>query len=300
MNLRQLASFVLVADLQSLSRAALAADTAPSLVSRQLAQLEAEWGGALFERTGRGMVLTDFGRRMAPEARALLAQAGRLEASAREAAGVLSGTVRIGVLPSMSRRLLPALLADVRAQAPQVRLQAMEGFSGDLDEQLAAGRLDLIVVNRYGASALRGEDVLGTVDTCVVGRPDAPLLRGAATLPFRRLAGVPLVLPSVPNGLRTTLDQLARRHRVALDILMDVDTAGAMKEVALAGHAFTLLPRMAVAGEIAAGTLAAVPVVRPAIPRTIALGLGSHHPLSKAARWVATRLRLLAVELLES
>lgn len=296
MNLKHLSTFVQVAELQSLARAAVASDTAASLVSRQIALLEAEWGGKLFERTGRGMVLSDFGRRMLPEVQQVMEQLGRLEAAARDAAGQLTGTVHLGVLPSMSRALLPALFADIRERAPEVRLHAVEGFSGDLDEALAAGRLDMTVVNRYGAS-LRGEDALGTVDTCLVGRPDAPVLAGA-TVPLRALAGLPLVLPATPNGLRAMLDQLSRRHRLKLDVAMEVDTGTAMKDVALSGHAFTLLPLMAVKAERDAGLLAAARIVRPGLLRTIALSLGRRRPLSKAARLVAGRVRVLASGLL--
>jgi len=87
------------------------------------------------------------------------------------------------------------------------------------------------------------------------------------------------VLPATPNGLRSTLEQLSRWHGVQLDIVMDVDTSTAMKDVALSGHAFTLLPSMAVSQELLAGSLAAVPVVKPGIKRTIALSLTTQRPL---------------------
>lgn len=299
MKLQQLITFTLVADLGSLTRAAAATGTVPSLVSRQIAQLETAWGDRLFERTGRGMSLSDFGRRMLPEAKLALEQMDRLDDVAKEAAGALTGTVHIGVLPSMSRQLLPLLIADVRATAPAVRLHVTEGFSGHLDEQLASGRLDMMVVNRYGSSGLGGEEVLGTVDTCLVGRPGEDLLSNT-TVAFRELAGRPLVLPSRPNGLRLALDQLSRRHGVRLDIVMEVDTGAAMKDVALSGQALTLLPRLAVKEEVVAGVLRAVKVVRPGIPRTIALSLATHRPMSKAARFVAVRLRQLAAQVLRS
>ncbi|MDM0019118.1 LysR substrate-binding domain-containing protein [Variovorax saccharolyticus] len=297
MKLKQLNTFLLVADMKSLSRAAIASDMAQSLVSRQIAMLEADWGRRLFDRTGRGMVLSDFGRRIYPEVKRVLEQVRELDAAASEAAGVLTGTVHVGVLPSLSRQLLPMLLADVRERAPALRLHVMEGFSGTLDEQLASGRLDMIVVNRYGSSALRGEDVLGKVETFLIGKAGRPELE-AKTVPFRALGGLPLVLPAVPNGLRTTLDLLSRRHDVALDIVMEVDTATAMKDVAASGHAFTLLPITAVTQEIALGLLSACRVTSPGIRRTIALSLTRQRPLSEGARLVASRVRLLASGLL--
>jgi len=299
MKLQQLLTFTLVADLGSLTRAASALGTVPSLASRQIAQLEAAWGDRLFERTGRGMSLSDFGLRMLPEAKLALEQLGRLDEVAKEAAGALTGTVHIGVLPSMTRQLLPLLLADVREAAPAVRLQVKEGFSGHLDELLASGRLDMMVVNRYGPSGLAGEEILGTVDTCLVGRPGHELLADT-TVNFRELAGRSLVLPSRPNGLRLALDHLSRKHHVHLDVVLEVDTGAAMKDVALSGQALTLLPRLAVKEELDAGALRAVKVVRPAIPRTIALSLATHRPMSKAARFIAARLRQLAVQVLRN
>jgi DNA-binding transcriptional LysR family regulator len=293
MNLKQLQTFVLVADLGSLSRAATALDMAPSLVSRQVALLEAEWGDRLFERTGRGMALSDFGRRMLGEAKLVLDQVQRLENVAHESAGALTGTVHVGVLPSMSRPLLPRLIADIRAQAPGVCLHISEGFSGHLDEQLASGLLDMMVVSRYGAAAQRGEEVLATVQTFLVGRPGHAALSGPEVA-LRDLEKLPLVLPSMPNGLRGVLEQLSHKQGLALQIVMEVDTASAMKDVAMSGHAFTLLPLMAIGEELAAGTLTASRVVAPEIPRTIALSLTTHRPLSRAARFVAMRLRELA------
>ncbi|MGB3291208.1 MAG: LysR family transcriptional regulator [Burkholderiaceae bacterium] len=299
MNLKQLETFSLIAELGSLSRVATATGTAQSLVSRQLAQLESEWGDRLFERTGRGMVLSEFGRRVRPEVELLLIQLARLEGTVKDASGVLTGTVHFGVLPSMSRELLPMLFADLRALAPLVRLHVTEGFSGDLDEQLGSGRLDMIIVNRYGAAAGRGEDVLGRADTYLAGKPQAMSALGlGASVAYRALSGLPLVLPSAPNGLRTMLDMLERQRRVGLDIVMEVDTLTAMKDVAMSGHAFTLLPMQAIKEEVDSGRLAAARLDKPALRRTVALSFTRQRPLSRAARLVGTRAREMVSALL--
>ena len=297
MNLKHLHSFVHVADQGSLARAAAATDVAESLISRHVAALEAAWGDRLFERTGRGMALSEFGRRMLPEVRAALDQLTRLDAIARESAGVPTGTVHVGILPSLAPQLLPLLFAELRSGAPGVTLHAAEGFSGDLDEQLASGRLDVAVINRYGSTVERGEEALGTADTYLIGKAGSPLLTHGS-IAFKALAGVPLVLPAVPNGLRVMLDQMARRHRVRLDVAMEVDGASSMKDVALSGHAYTLLPLMAVRQELARHALEAVPVVKPGIRRTIVLAATTQRPLSRAARHVIGLIRELAPKLI--
>jgi len=125
-NLRHLRSFLWVAEHGSLSRASAATDQPQSLISRQVAALEADWGDRLFVRTGRGMTLSDFGRRMLPEVRTAMEQISRLDNVVREAAGVPVGTVHLGVLPSLARLLLPLLFSDLRATAPAVTLHAAE------------------------------------------------------------------------------------------------------------------------------------------------------------------------------
>ena len=78
-NVGRLKAFVLVVELGSLSKAASASGTTQSYVSRQIAQLEAAFGDHLFERNGRGAVLSNFGRRIEPEVRRLLALAAHVE-----------------------------------------------------------------------------------------------------------------------------------------------------------------------------------------------------------------------------
>src|SRR3546814_10744179 len=88
------------------------------------------------------------------------------------------------------------------------------------------------------------------LDTYLVGKPHAMSALGlGASVAFRALVDLPLVLPSAPNGLRTTLDMLERQRNVRLDIVMEVDTLTAMKDVAMSGHAFTLLPLPAIKEE---------------------------------------------------
>ena len=79
---------------------------------------------------------------------------------------------------------------------------------------------------------------------------------------------------------------------------MEVDTLTAMKDVAVSGHALTILPVLAIREEQDTGVLKGVRIEKPAIKRTISLGFTRQRPLSKAARFVGKRLRELLRELL--
>ena len=296
-RIKTLEAFLLVADLGSLSRAAKVQGTTQSFVSRQIAQLEGEWGDKLFDRTGRGMALSGFGERLAPEVRRLLAQMRQLDAAVRDNAGLLTGDVRVGVVPSMAQRLFPALFADLQKRAPAVRLHLVEAFTGTLDQALAAGHLDLAVMNRFDDASRAEEDVIGSLDTLLVGKAGHPLVRRDAVR-FNDLDGVPLVLAPVPNGLRTYLDRHARALGIRLNVRAEVNTLSAMLNIVGNGDAFTILGMLAVDAQVSEGRLRTSQILNPAMTRTVSLAMTRQHPLSKAARVVAARTRELATRLL--
>jgi len=292
MNLEQLRVFVLVAQLGSLTNAAKTGGIAQSLISRKLTQLEDEWGDRLFHRTGRGVVLTEFGRRIQPHVQLLLAQTDRLREEVKHVAGVPTGTVHVGLLPTLSREVVALLFPDIRAMAPAVRLQITEGLSGHLDAQLLSGQLDLAIINRYGSIIGNEEDILGQVESFVVGRPGAPLFKGK-TVDFRDLDGVSLVLPTAPNGLRSVMEHNARHQGIRLNVVLEVDSLSTMQMIAMSGDVFTISSFLAVEKEVTAGTLQAQKLVNPSISRTITLSITKHHQLSRASRLVASRVRHL-------
>src|SRR5450759_882648 len=101
--------FIDAAELGSLSKVATAYGTSQPYISSQIRQLEQECGGGLFQRTGRGVVLTELGQRIAPKVRAWLASSDQLANDVRTSAGTPIGKVRIGSLPSTAHPLVSTL-----------------------------------------------------------------------------------------------------------------------------------------------------------------------------------------------
>jgi LysR family transcriptional regulator, nitrogen assimilation regulatory protein len=297
MRLERLQVVSKVAELGSLSKTAKALGIAQSVVSRHVTLLEAQWGDRLFERTGRGVALSEFGRHVLPQLRLLLVQADQLEAVVREASGVPSGLVRLGVLPSISRLIVGRLVTQLQ-QHSAIQLRVTEGFSGDLDAGVADGTLDLAIFNRYGTVVPRGEEVVGHLHTYLVGQADDRAVRHRQTVAFSQLAQLPLALPGEPNGLRTVLDQLARQKRMKLNVAIEIDTISAIKDFVLQHRICTLLPLCAVADEVRDGRLAAALLVKPGVLRTISIGATHQHPMSLAARHVWRELCQLVPQVL--
>src|SRR5438874_2755935 len=100
MNIGTVRLFLDVAEAGSLSKVAARRQTVQSHVSRQVSDFEAECGGRLFRRTGRGVVLTEFGERAMARLRPWLQETERLSEEMRSESGQLLGEVRLGIIPS--------------------------------------------------------------------------------------------------------------------------------------------------------------------------------------------------------
>lgn len=299
MDLKQLRAFVDVADVGSLTRAAILRGTAQSALSKLLGGLEAEFRGKLFHRTGRGVVPTELGRAILPRAKALLLQAEQLHAEVQAGPGAPFGQVVVGLQSSSVRPLASLLYRRTRERFPGITLRIVEGFSGHIEEWLAIGRADIGVLNRYGPDPSRQYDPLLDVALCLVGRAGDAAMR-KRRIGFASLASVPLALPGLPNGLRLMLDEAARSKGIALSVAIEVDSLTVIKDLAADGSAYTILPLHAVFDEVQAGRLAAAPLCEPALGRSLVIATGRHRPPTRAVREVERVIRQLVAELIRS
>src|SRR5262245_49120523 len=145
MDLRQLNALIAVADQGSFSAAARALHTVQSNVSTHVARLETELGTTLVDRatgtlTEAGDVVVARARRVQAELDALLSDVASMNAE-------VTGDVRIGVIGTTARWLVPRLIDELRARHPKVHVIVVDATTTSLLPQLASGHLDLAVVN---------------------------------------------------------------------------------------------------------------------------------------------------------
>ena len=141
--------FIDAIELGSLSKVAVAYGTSQPHVSRQMGELERECGGRLFQRTGRGVVLTELGERVAPKVRAWLASTDQLANDINTTAGKPIGRVRLGILPSAAHPLVSTLCRRLQERYPLVQLSVREGQGAQLETWLENGSLDLAILFRH-------------------------------------------------------------------------------------------------------------------------------------------------------
>ena len=294
-DLHKWRTFLAIAELGSLTRAALFLDSNQSLLSRQLNALERDCGARLFNRTGRGVTLSDVGQRIFPHVKNLLSDAEQLEVEIRGEAREPAGRVTLGSLPSISGPIVGRLFQQIRAQHPGIHLKVLEGSSGQVEEWLADARVDIAILYRYGNAMPDHEQALASVDSFLIG-PAGDKLTSTTEVPFAALHDLPFILPSAPNGLRTALDALARQEHLTLAPVIEADSLPLMRSLVAEERLYTVLPIHAVWPEVQEGTLQAARITHPPMQRIVSMAFAKTKGPGRAASAVARQIAQIVDE----
>ena len=285
--------FVDAVEYGSLSKVALAYGTSQPHVSRQIGELEQECGGRLFERTGRGVVLTELGQRIAPKVRAWLASTDQLANDIRTSAGTPIGKVRIGSLPSTAHPLVTMLYYQLRDRYPLIQLVVREGQGAQLEKWLDDGSVDLAILYRTSPTPKNGDTYLVETSTRLVSAADDPLT-ASPTVPFSALHNLPLVTFCRPSSWRNLLDQLSIEHGISLNVALEADSISLQTHIVADGGVYALLGPYAVAAAAKFLPLQSSLLVDPTVTRHIALAMSRHGQFTPACRTVMQLTREIA------
>ncbi|MEQ6332680.1 LysR substrate-binding domain-containing protein [Sphingobium sp. MK2] len=282
----------------SLNRAAAVLQSSPPVLSRKLAAIEKAVGSPLFQRTGRGLELSDLGERMLPQVERILHEAAQLEWVLGDVASV-RGVVRIGLLPAGFNLMLSRLLRDVQSQHPGIQLLISDGSSGAMEEALDAGRLDLAFITRVNAKSGENERLLtqNAIELYIPECIDVPTTDGEVA--FSDLAQLPLIVPQAPNTLRTALRQASVDRGIKLDLRYEINAFGFQLHLLRQGFGCYIGARGTVPqyGEDGDFAIRAARIVDPCFSGSIVLAHSKHHPLTRAARTVMEHALRIARDL---
>lgn len=283
--------FVKVAELGSLTQAAHALNILPSAISRQIAQLEDYCGGRLFRRTGRGVVLNEFGLIIYQRMRPLITQVDQLVDDIVAANSVAVGEVHVGLLPSTVPMFASKLSLIAQRQFPCVRLHLVEGAGVQLDEWLGAGRLDLALLLRDPPLKDPQEPCLLSLPLSLIGLADDPVIR-LGQIAFTELEGLPLILPPHRDALRRRLDFLATERGMQLTVALEADTIQLQRATSATGMGYAIVAAMDLSA-CGLPQLGAARIVHPELTRHIVLGTTQNRAHTVATRSIAGAIRTL-------
>lgn len=255
LNFRHLLYFWQVAKVGHLTRAAQQLSVAQSALSAQIRQLENYLGRPLFDRTGRTLVLTEFGATIFDYADGIFGLGQELMAAARGGHGQRIQHLRVGAVATLSRNFLENLLRPLFAK-PQVRLALESGSLEELLERLQVHNLDVVLSNKPVLAEASKPWRCLRIDrqsVCLVG-PRRP--RGARRFRIPAdVAGARIIVPGPSSDIRSQFDLWCEKHRLRVDIAAEVDDMALLRLLARDLGAITVLPEVVVQDELREGQL---------------------------------------------
>ena len=245
MDLRRARTFVAVAELGTVSKAALHLRIAQPALSRQISALEQELGLKLFDRVGRGLVLTGEGEQLLGDCRGLLNYAGALDERAQLLRRGDTGVLKVAASPQFIEGTLAAFLHRYSRRFPNVQVKLSEAMGWpDIRGMLERGDIHL---GQNLAHAVPSGDPrfashpLEPVEQLLAFQPKLAL-GNRATIEIDRLAAYPLLLLDTSYIFRRTFDAACRLAGFVPSIAFESRTPHTLLAMADSGHGVAVIP----------------------------------------------------------
>jgi LysR family nitrogen assimilation transcriptional regulator len=291
MRYRQLRYFCKIVECGSFSRAAATIHVAQPALSQQIAELEAQIGVELLQRSARGVRATRAGEVLYREALGILRQMDQIPSLVRSDSGGVEGSVSLGVVSILGPRVALAVVAACREALPRVTLKLVALDSAGLRERVESQALDMAIV--FESDLLLpalARQPLFRQRLYFIGHPRQGAPSGSFSL--AQLAELPLVLPSRPNVVRVLLDDALKSAGLSPTVVAELDDAASLLAAVRAGLGGVILPTGNLT-DIGGGDLSAPALIEPPLYLTASIVSDSDTPLSRAGE----ALRTLLIEL---
>ena len=250
MNLRDLQYLVAVAEHRHFGKAAEAAFVSQPTLSTQIKKLEQELGVELIERNPRQILLTEAGELIVQKAKAILAEADDIRGIAKRAQDPESGTIRLGLFPTLAPYLLPHVVPTLHRRFPKLELLLVEEKSDVLLSRLHEGRLDAALLALPVADEQLHVEFLFE-EPFVLAVPEAHALAGRDSLSLGELADERLLLLADGHCMREQALDVCHLSGASEKAEFQATSLETLRQMVAANVGVTLLPTLAVKPPVA-------------------------------------------------
>lgn len=249
MDLRQLRTFVAVADHRTVSAAAERLRIAQPALSRQIRALEDELDVKLFERVRRRLVLTSDGEQLLAECRTILAAVTSLAERAQSLKRGDHGVLRVAATPQTIDGVFSSFLRRYERERPNVQIRLVEAVGAQLLSMLERGDIHLAIALTGLLDATPGDHRsierldLGPVHFLAAFAPTAKVAAPQSRIEISEVVTHPLLLLDSSFYVRSTFDAACRLARVKPKaVVLESRTPHALLALAEAGHGVAIVP----------------------------------------------------------
>ena len=252
-SIRQLRYLVAVAEHRHFSKAAEACFVTQSTLSTAIRELERQLGVVIFERNRKSVLITPVGEKLLAQARAILGEVEDFVSLARAEKGSLNGEIRLGVIPTIGPFLLPKMLGELRQAYGKLRLYLKEEISSRLAVMLKQGQLDVLVL--AFPYPLRDVEIVTLFDDeFVLCMPPGHSLEKLKSVRQKQLRGEALLLLEEGHCLRDHALEACELQSAETNLVYQGTSLHTLVQMVAGGLGLTLLPAMAVAGDVLGDT----------------------------------------------
>lgn len=269
-HLPLLHDFQVVCQLGNLTRAAEALGTVQSGITQRINRLEDALGRKLLQRHSRGVIPTEQGKILFHYAQQITQLIDNAQSEIDAWEGSPSGTISLGLPPSVAAVLTTPLIHAMKSSLPQVELTIAEAFSGYLNNWLENEEIDFA----FGFDQTASETIAITPmleEKLYLIVPQERAEKLPPQLSIKDLAGLPLIAATRKHRLRTDLEAIAFQHGIELNVCLEVDAGHQLIRQIIEGTGYSLLAKSSVGPELKEGKLAALEFTTEGFDRIVCL-----------------------------
>ncbi|HTA75582.1 MAG TPA: LysR family transcriptional regulator [bacterium] len=278
METHQLRYFLAVTQTGRFTAAAKQCNVSQPSLSIQIAKLEEELGGELFERGKKGIKLTSRGEMFLPRAKAILGEMESAQVDALALSGLSMGKVSLGCMPTTGAHLLPPILTSFRKAYPKIQVQLKEESSPELAKDLSQGEVELAILDEAGLQPGLDHQTILTEELLLVLPAKHPLA-GKKSLSLKQVAEEPFILMKSGHGFRQITLDFYRKAGLEPKVVFESGGIETVQALVAAGLGISLVPQMV--AKFPGVSYASVSQLHAA--RTLSLAWRKKAPLSHAA-----------------
>ena len=290
-SLKQLRYFAAVARFGHFGKAAEFCNVTQPALSMQVRELESGLRLKLFERRQQGVQLTDAGSEVLERAKGILTAVRDLEDFAHHHEQVLTGPLRLGVIPSLAPYILPPLLPLIRDRYRDLDLRIRETLTKTLVDELADGQLDVLLLalpiehpeivtealfeDRFLLAAPAGwQSQMGAAKTSGCTKPARAGMRASPAL----LEGGRLLLLGDGHCMRDQALAFCQLRQIDTLDTFGASSLSTIVQMVANGMGLTLLPEISLGVEAKHGDVQVIPLEAPEPSRTVGLAWRASSP----------------------
>lgn len=296
-NLKQMNYFVKIVEAQNMTRAAESLHIAQPALSQQITLLEQELGVQLLRRNSRGIQPTPHGDLLYRHAKVILRQVDNTRILLSKKEGDLTGNVSVGMPSSTAKLLALRLMGIIKERYPSIVLEIVDVPSADLVSLVAHGRVDFSLVPDPQKSKDMSFLPLFREELYLMTR--CGLIPGTKKVTLKKIAELPLILPSMPNTLRSRLEQALQKANLSANLFGEASTSAILIPAVRAGLASTILPYSAAHEEIL-NRQVDMHAIEGGFGRDVYLCTSNTLPMSPATTGVIAQCRAVLQKMIES